>query len=414
MTKNEKQVQLVLYIAKRYNIPLAIRSGSHSYEPYCVTDCIVCDQSRRVNISITKNSVSIEPGCLNGPVAAELSKYNRVIAQGTCANVGVTGLCLSGGMGFLGRKYGLSCDNVISFKIFIANGQLLHVDRETYSDLFWACRGAGNANFGIITEMTVKTHSVSRVQVFEFRWHIDKLYQVLTVYTNWLSNDNSVGIEMDIFNTNLENPIMITGLYTGSKKKLVEYLQVFLDLNPSVEKIWETDYLDSFRHFTYQHFPPPFSKNKSFYVYRLLPESVVPIIKKYMKTAGPNDRVEINGLGSKYKKGDSSYPHKEAILWIQLITKWGTESLNRKNKEECSGWEDGYIAPKSIEWVTRFYNKLRAAGGDLIRGAYVGAFDAQLRNYLREYYGENLSRLREIKKKYDPENLFSYPQSIKY
>jgi hypothetical protein len=423
MTNKESQVVRALRAAIRYKIPFCIRGGAHSYEPYSITDGFVIDQSRRTRISINhvNNQVTIEPGVLNGPLADKLGKYGLAIAQGTCANVGVVGLCLSGGMGFLGRKYGLTCDNLISFKLLTASGDHILVNKDTHPNLFWACRGGGNGNFGIITEMTLQAHYVPKVINFELRWNFNKIYKVLTTYFNWLRIDNDVGIEMDIFSLTRDTPVLITGVYAGSKRKLEKYLEVFLDLTPDYTRFWETSYIESARHFTYARFPPPYFKNKSYYVYDNLPKTVVPIIEKYMKTAGPNDRIEINGLGAAYDKvspDGSAYSHRGALAWIQYITRWGELNSNPpipldiNNSKLVPGWEDNKIGPERIAWVTALYNEIKEAAGNIIRGAYVGCFDSMLKNYLEQYYGSNLPRLKKIKEKWDPENKFRYPQSI--
>lgn len=427
MTNKESQVLDALNIAIKYKIPFCIRGGAHSYEPFSITDGLIIDQSQRTRIFIDNMTkrVTIEPGVLNGPLADKLGKYGLAIAQGTCANVGVVGLCLGGGMGFLGRKYGLTCDNLISFKILIADGRHLFADKNNNSDLFWACSGAGNGNFGIITELTIQAHHVPEVINFQLRWPFESLYDVLQTYFEWLKNDNDIGIEMDIYSTSIEFPIEITGIYVKkdclhkdcSKNKLNKYLRPFFDLNPSINKIWSSTYVESARHFTYAKFPPPYFKNKSYYAYDTLPETVVPIIKKYMSMAGPNDRVELNGLGSAYKKvrkHDSAYIHRDAIVWIQYITRYGT---NKDNTDDCHkkltpGWSNEEIGPCRIKWVTDFYKEIKEVCGNIIKGAYVGCFDSDLDNYLQQYYGSNLNKLKKIKKKWDPNNKFKYPQSL--
>ncbi len=418
MTTKLSQVKQAFSIASNYHIPFCIRGGAHSYEPFSTIGVggIIIDQSRRTNIYINHNTnqVTIEPGVLNGPLADELGKHNLAIAQGTCANVGVIGLCLGGGMGFLGRKYGLTCDNLISFKIITADGKHLYVDRDINSDLFWACKGAGNGNFGIITEMTLQAHYVPEVTIFELRWTFNKLYSVLNSYFDWLRQSNSVGIEMDIYSLELKYPILITGIYPGSKEKLNKYLTSFYNLKPDEVKIWTTTYTESARHFTYNKFPPPYFKNKSYYVYDNLPQTVIPIIKKYMKTAGPNDRIEINGLGSAYNKYESSYSHRGALGWIQFIARW-SDGNDINDKNITPGWENLIIGPEKIKWVNTLYNDIKKVANKdkkIIKGAYVGCFDSEIPNYLEQYYGNNLPRLRKIKAKYDPENRFKYPQSI--
>lgn len=413
MTRSSDEVKKAFEVSKNYNIPLCIRSGSHCYENFSlISNGMIIDQSQRTKIIVNQNNnqVTIQSGVLNGPLADELSKYGLAISQGTCANVGVTGLSLGGGIGFLSRKYGLACDNIVSFKILVADGRELFVDTNTYPDLFWACKGAGNANFGIVTEMTIQAHKVSTVTVFELFWPVNKLWKVLKTYFKWAkTNKSSVGIEMNIFSLTRQFPVCITGMYTGTMDRLIQHIKIFLDLNPCQEKIWEDSYLASVRHFTYLKFPPPYFKNKSCFIYNELPKKIVKVIKKYMINAGPNDRIEIDCLMGQVRNHCFSFAHRDAIMWMQFITRWGLVPDNVP-QSELSGWNDD--GPLRIDWVTKFYNEMKASSNGAIRGAYVGCFDSDLKNYLEEYYGENLHKLKKIKKRYDPNGVFKYPQSL--
>jgi hypothetical protein len=412
MTTREKEVVRALSAARRYNLPLCLRGGAHAYEPYSICDGLVIDQSRRARMVVdpVSSTVTIESGVLNGPLAVELGRYGLAVPQGTCANVGVAGLCLGGGMGFLGRRFGLTSDSLRRFKLLVADGRLLSVDRDHHPDLFWACQGAGNGNFGIVTELTLQAYPVKEVVVFEFRWPIERLPEVLAAYFEWLSHKNSIGIEMDIFRIAPDNPnpIMITGMGCKGENKLQVRLYPFLDLKPSVQKFRPTTYVESVRHWTYEKFPPPFFKNKSYFAYTSPPPEVSEVIVRYMTTAGPNDRLELNGLGSAYDRGQSAWSHRGALVWCQLLAKWGT------NVDDLTEdpWEDQRRGPASIAWVTNFYTHLRAAWGAGARGAYVGCFDSQLSKPLIDYYGSNLPRLLEIKAKVDPDGIFSYPQGL--
>lgn len=104
MIRNIEEVKKAFLVSQIYNIQLCIRGASHCYENYSIiSNGMIIDQSQRIGIFINQNNnqATIEPGVLNGPLANELSKYGLAIPQGTCANVGVVGLALGGGIGFL-------------------------------------------------------------------------------------------------------------------------------------------------------------------------------------------------------------------------------------------------------------------------------------------------------------------------
>ena len=415
MCKNKRQVDKSFKNAIKYDIPICLRGGAHSYEPYSLCDGMVIDQSRRTGIKINKNSVTIEPGALNGPTAYELSKKGLAFPTGTCANVGICGLLLGGGLGFLGRKYGLTCDNLLEFNIIIANGKEIIVNEKNNSDLFWACKGAGGGNFGIITSLTLKTHQIKKVIILELNWNKELLLNVLSTWLEWgPKSDVNLTTELNILAINFSNklPIQVTGVFIGkSITKLKQIIEPLLKLNPIEIKIWKTTYIDSVRHFTYQKFPSPFFKNKSTYIIKQLPKEIASVIIKYMSLAGPNDRLEIDCLGGAYsskKSNESAYVHRDALAWIQWINRWGGNSDNITQNP----WEDLTKINEKLTWLYSFYNEFRKVGGDSLKGAYVNCLESELINWPIDYYGNNLNRLIEIKKKWDINKIFNFPQGL--
>ena len=425
MCKKEKHALIAFNKCQEYNIPLCIRGGAHCYEPYSLCDGIVIDQSRRIKVEVNEKeqTVTIEPGCLNGPTADILSKYKLVLPAGTCANVGIVGLTLGGGKGFLARKYGLTCDNLKKLDMITAKGETITVNKKTHPELFWAHQGGGGNNFGIVTSLTYKVHPIEKVIVFELWWNVDNMYEVMSKWLEWgPTSDHNLTTELDIYALNENNknpyPILITGLYLGtSKTKLKKILEPLLKLNPQDIKISKTDYLDSARHFTYSKFPAPFFKNKSTYIIKQLPKEVIPVIKKYMKKAGPNDRLEFNGLGGAYddvEADETAYPHRKALAWLQFICRWGSNVDN--HLDDCdtgtAAWEDYLMGPIKLKWVKEFYDEFKEVAGKSLSGAYVNCPDSDLKKWPRAYYGENLEKLIKIKKKWDRKKIFSFPQGL--
>ena len=418
MCKTERQVRNALMKAIKYRIPLCIRSGAHCYEPYSLCDGMIIDQSRRTGIKIDKKRqvVTIQSGCLLGPTAYELSKEGLAIASGTCANVGITGLALGGGVGFISRAFGLVSDNLVELTMIDAEGKQLIVNEKQHPDLFWALQGAGGGNFGIVTSLTLKTHPITNVYILELRWSADRLSEVLTRWLEWGPEaDRDLTTELDVYAINKSNPlpILITGVYIGKcKDDLEEILKPLFDLDPLEVKIWPTSYIESIRHFTYQRFPAPFFKNKSTYVKSILPGNIANVVIKFMRKAGPNDRLEFNGLGGAYddkKPDETAYPHRGMLAWIQWICRWGANSDNTKNADP---WEDYNKAPEKFKWLFSFYNEFTKEAGETIKGAYVNCPESELEDWAPKYYGNNLPRLLKIKKKWDPNNVFNFPQGL--
>ena len=132
MATEDKDLLFGLELAKKHKIPLSLRSGSHSFEAFSLVQGIVIDQSRRKRLWLNKKckTFTAESGTLLGPLASELFKYNLFEPSGTCANNGLFGMTLGGGIGFTSRFYGLTCDNLLELDIILANGKKITVNSQ--------------------------------------------------------------------------------------------------------------------------------------------------------------------------------------------------------------------------------------------------------------------------------------------
>jgi len=398
MCDKKKHVQRIFKWTRAKGIPITLRGGSHCFESYSLSDGIIIDQSQRTQLKIgtcnDRHLVKLQPGCLLGPTAKILSEYGLAFAGGSCPNVCVTGLGLGGGIGLLSRKYGLTVDNFLEIEVLLANGELVRVSQKEHADLFWALRGAGNQNFGIVTEMLFKVHPVEDVTIFDLIYSLDQLREVLRIWQEWApTTTNDLTSEMNIYN----DRVVVTGLYLGQADTLKKILfDTFCSVCPYPKvSVKEVSYIDSVRHFAGKGYWHPFFENKSGFAKESFPESALKIIEKWICAAGDEDHVELNAFGgaiSCVQKDKTAFVHRDARFWCHLQCHWSDQVQNEDR----------------IAWITGFYHELKP----YLNGAYINAPDAELPNALQEYYGENLPKLRQIKHKYDPENIFHYPQSI--
>lgn len=389
MANNTHSIIEILYIAIEHNIPISLRSGSHNYEGYNIGSGFLIDQSRRKKITISFDIVNVESGALISDLIKKLSKHGLVIPTGTCANVGICGLSLGGGLGLLSRTYGLTLDNIIEFEMIDYQGKTIIANKDNNADLFWAQRGSGGGNFGIITNLTFKAHNLCEMYLYEMNFPLDQTFPVISIWQNWINTiPNTLNSELNIRKSGVE----ITGTFIGSEEDLRKYLNVF-NIEP---KIWLSSYLNMMTHYTGKTYRPPFFKCRSRFIFGFLTEPAINIIFKYMSLSTDNDRLEFNAFGGKIKEfslESSSFVARNCSFWMQM----------------ASFWSDNNLANNRLEWINSFYEELIP---HLSNYAYVNCPDSLLINYLDNYYGENLNKLIEVKRKYDPNNLFNYPQSI--
>ena len=183
MCEKQKDVIKALKIVIKYKLNIAIRGGAHCVEPFSLSDGVVIDQSRRSDFKIDKrhNQIFTEPGVLNGPLIDHLSQTGYVFPAGSCPNVGLIGYLLGGGISLLGRRYGAGCDNLLSATVLLANGKVITVNKDQHGDLFWALKGAGGGNFGIILDLQLQIHQYSKkIVYYEIKYDFNDIDLVLT------------------------------------------------------------------------------------------------------------------------------------------------------------------------------------------------------------------------------------------
>jgi FAD/FMN-containing dehydrogenase len=162
---NESDVSRVISFARETGLELAVRSGGHSVPGHSVSEGgIVLDLSdmRALDIDVEGRTAWAEPGLTAGEYSTVAGAHGLATGFGDSGSVGIGGITLGGGVGFLVRKHGLTIDDLLAADLVTAGGQLLRVDAETHPDLFWAIRGGGG-NFGVATRFQLRLHEVGTI-----------------------------------------------------------------------------------------------------------------------------------------------------------------------------------------------------------------------------------------------------------
>ena len=158
-------VARVVSLARETGLELAVRSGGHSAAGHGVSDGgIVLDLSamRALDIDVEQRTAWAETGLTAGEYTATAGAHGLATGFGDTGSVGIGGITLGGGVGYLVRKHGLTIDSLLAADVVTADGQLLRVDAETHPDLFWAIRGGGG-NFGVATRFKFRLHKVDTI-----------------------------------------------------------------------------------------------------------------------------------------------------------------------------------------------------------------------------------------------------------
>ncbi|OAA94777.1 FAD-binding oxidoreductase [Clostridium coskatii] len=388
----------------RYNhVPIRMRSGGHNYEALSVINAgIVIDVSemnRVKEIDRKCNTVTVQTGIRNIALYNALWSERMVVPSGVCATPGIAGVTLGGGHSILSRQWGLTLDNLLELEMVDADGQVICANANHHSDLFWASRGGGGGNFGICTTFRFRTHHIDTVGFAEIIWSLNDLESVLPIWERYTlpGTDKRLTPTLTIFSGE-QSLILMQGVFLGSVKELRHLLQPLLRAgSPQNVTIEEMSWIDAATRIadSQPQSPLPF-KSVGPYVYNLLPNKGIETIRHFVNEP-PTSSVSVffHGLGGEVAKVSST-----ATAYFQR----GALS----NMSIFSTWDKSEDASLGIRWVEDF----RKAMLPFTRYVYVNTQDLSIRDWPHVYYGGNFHRLTKVKAKYDPQNVFRFPQSI--
>jgi hypothetical protein len=207
-----------------HGVPLRARSGGHSYAGYStLSGGMVLDlrNLRAINVNLHDRTATIGAGAQLIDVYAALAARGVTIPAGSCPSVGIAGHALGGGMGLAGRQFGLTADNLLSAQIVTADGRLLTVSAHENPDLYWALRGGGGGNFGVVTSFTFRVHAVPRtVAWFIVRWPASRGPDALAAWQAWAPHARPQLTSIFHLNSAGTLPVQVTGQYFGPARDL--------------------------------------------------------------------------------------------------------------------------------------------------------------------------------------------------
>jgi FAD/FMN-containing dehydrogenase len=401
--QNVQDVVNAISWCREHDVAFRARSGRHALEGWSSVDGgVVIDVSDMNQIHVDEGAgvATVQTGATQGAVVEALGRMGYAIPSGGEPTPGVAGVVLGGGIGLLTRSMGLACDHLIGVEMVIPSGdkgaRVIRADEHNNADLLWASRGGGGGNFGIATSFTLKIQPLSTVTIYEATWDWQHLSELLSVWQELApSADDRLG---SVFLATSEAGGTITsyGMFIGSEEeRLRDLLQPLLGIgNPEVT-IKAMPPFDAFMHLASIPDPPRNDKFSSVWVYDSLPSEAIETVRRFLADA-PDAEADIwclswGGAVGRVPTGDTAFFHRKARYYIE----WDTS------------WKDASGEKEALTWVERF----RVAMGPYVEGSYINVPDRSI-NDLRTYYGDNLARLQEVKRKYDPGNVFHFEQSI--
>ena len=391
--------------ARDNNLLLSVRGGGHNFPGTCVADNgLVIDLSRMnsVRVDPVRHTARAEGGAKWGQFDRETQAFGLASTGGTNYDTGIGGLTLGGGMGWLGGKHGLALDNLIGVDIVTADGQLRVANATENPDLFWSVRGGGG-NFGVVTSFEYQVHPVGPLMVGVVIFHLDKAKEILQFYNEFAGN---VPDELNTAGAlaTLEDGTPVVGIvacYNGpldEGKKVLEPLEKLGQ--PVVAQFEAMPYvqvqrlLDSFTPDGQQYY------EKSHFITDISDGAIDALVEAYRSTSSPGNLLVFQQQGNaanRVPREATAYSHRDGRYNLLLIARWADPGESEIH----------------FRWTRDLWEELlpHCTGGVYVNNVGSEADDGA--TMVRSSYGANYPRLAEMKKKYDPDNLFRHNQNIK-
>jgi FAD/FMN-containing dehydrogenase len=190
---NEADVGVCLKFAQDNDLKTSVRSGGHSYGGYSTTTGLIIDVSRLSQVTVSGGTVLLGPGAENTKILSTLSPLGLQLSEGGCPTVASGGFLQGGGAGYLTPSVGMACDNVLSARVVLANGAAVTASPQQNPDLYWAIRGGGGGNFGVVTSFQTRPAAYGGLQVTLMGFPYDRAVEVLDGVSHWLETNPRIG-----------------------------------------------------------------------------------------------------------------------------------------------------------------------------------------------------------------------------
>jgi FAD/FMN-containing dehydrogenase len=410
-------VQAVVRWAQRRGVAIIPRSGGHSYAGYSTGSGVVVDLASLDSIQLDAQTFAVGAGARLIDVYGILAAKGVTIPAGSCPSVGVGGLALGGGIGLASRKFGTTSDNVVSLRIVTADGRLLRCDASRNADLFWACRGGGGRNFGIVTDFRFRARHVARASYFVASWPWQAGPQLVPAWQRWAPNVADGLTTICRLATGGSGPtLQVFGQYLGPEGQIRGLLAPLVHAAPpSSVTTGTSDYLDLMLrwagclgrslaacHLISEHgtLRRATFAAKSDYVRRPFSPTAVRTMQHRLEArqssphgSGALIMDSYGGAIARVPSDATAFVHRAPLCSMQYLAYWGAR------EHEAA----------SLAWIRGFHAAMRP---HVTGAAYQNYADPDLTGWRRAYYGSNYPRLVAVKKRYDPDRLFRFPQAI--
>ena len=420
---NAEDIQKVLAFAQTHQLPLVPRSGGHGYAGYSATEGIVLDLQEMNAITLGDGTATIGAGAVLVDVYDQLTASGVAIPLGSCLSVGIGGLTQGGGIGIVDRAYGLTCDNLLAAEVVLADGTLVTCDANNHPDLFWALRGGGGGNFGVVTQFTFKTHATSDITTLEAYFDFDDFVALMAAFQVWpetLPNHIWAQVIPGWDARSTKPSLYLRAFCIGSQTEMSNHWQQFLAL-AGVSAQSMSQATNSYRNTMLGNcaintaschiagYDPAgraqrnaFAASSDFF-HEPIDEAGLLVMKQAIldsRAAGNYGMMIMDlmrGAIDDFAADETAFIHRGALFSIEYYTYFPQGTANA-------------TVDQAQVWANGFRKTMRPWSSG---GAYVNYIDPLIEDWAQAYYGANYPRLQQVKASYDPHGFFAIPQGVK-
>jgi FAD/FMN-containing dehydrogenase len=409
-----EDVASALAFARRSGLPVAPRGGGHCFAGRSSTDGIVLDLTPMRSISVAPAAVAtIGAGARLADVYDALARHGLTLPAGCGAGVGIAGLTLGGGLGLLGRRYGLTCDRLRAARVVLTDGQIVDCDDDRHPDLFWALRGAGGGQFGVVTSLVFEAVPATAASRFVLTWGHAAAAAVIAAWQDWAPDaPDEVSANLMVVAAGTGAPVqaILFGAVLSTPAAahaLLDQLVMLSGARPSTASVTCMDYrtlkgsLDGLG----MDEPAPAGAGpepagvagRSEFVRRSLPAGVIADLLDALghdRVPGEHRALNFTPMGGAYNRVPAhmtAFVHRTERFLLEHVATYADDRAAapawvRESHAIAHPWASGRVYPNFP--------------------------DPDLTDWATAYHGGNHARLAEIKQAYDPDRILRFHQSL--
>jgi FAD/FMN-containing dehydrogenase len=418
-----EDVSETLSFLGRHGLEKAIRSGGHCFAGHSSSSGVVIDVTPMDSVSVAGGVATVGAGARLGTVYDRLHQHGLAIPAGTCPSVGIAGLALGGGLGILGRTYGVTSDRLVRAQVVTADRRVLECDEDNdHAELFWALRGAGAGNFGVVTAFDFRTVPAPEATNMHATWPHTQAGPVIAAWQEWAPRGpDELAATLKVTATGDVDQPPSVDMYAAvlgaaaDAEDLLDDLVVRAGSNPVAASQRHMSFLET-RRFWAQlgaaeegSAEDPLSEvaqplhliaKSEFFRQPLPADAIASLVTTFSRERAPGESRELDfmpwgGAYNRVRPDASAFVHRTDLFQLKhaaVVDDPTTAS-----------------AAAAQRWVARSWMSVHPWGSGRV---FQNFADPDLENWAGAYYGTNLERLVRVKARYDPGNVFRFHQSL--